>query len=109
MKKEVLKLRNQVSWLNKKVKKYKWKAVKPKVEVSSATTQNRPIEHLFEAEEFFLAVEIQKWKSVANEHKKETKRVQEKATGIITGYIDQLDIARWRPEKQHDKMKDLEE
>ena len=107
LKKEVRKLRKQVYRLNKKLKVYKWKEIKPKIEVSSASTQTGSIEHLFEARELFL--QIQKWKSATNEHKKETKRVQEQVAGIFKWYIDQLDRARQRQERQQTKIKELEE
>ena len=107
LKKEVWKLRKKVSRLKKKIKVYKWKAIKPKIEVSSTATQTSLIKHLFEAREFFLATEIQKWQSAANEHNKEIKRVLEKAVGIITRYIEQLYRAWQRQEKQQGNMEDL--
>lgn len=106
LKMEVLKLRKKVSRLKKKARKYKWKVLKPNVEVSSTTihtddvpttsiaTQTSPVEQLFEAREFFLVAEIQKWKSITNKQRKEIERVQEYAVEVFTEYADQLDRAR---------------
>ena len=52
LKREVQSLKKQVSWLKRKVKVYKWRSIKPKVEVSTAATQTGPIEELFEGRAF---------------------------------------------------------
>ena len=61
LKREVRNFKRQVSWLKNKVKIYKWKAIKPKIEVSSVATHTGPIEELFEGREFVLAAKIHKW------------------------------------------------
>ena len=64
-------MKKQVSLLKRKIKVYKWRSIKPKVEVSTVTTQTGPIEELFEGQEFILATEIQNWQSAVIDHKKE--------------------------------------
>ena len=94
LKREVQDLKKQVSRLKRKVKIYKWRAIKPKSEVSTAPTETGPIKKLFEGREFVLDIEIQKWQYTASNHKKEIARVQEQAVGVVTWYIDQLYKAR---------------
>ena len=61
LKREVQSLKKQVSHLKRKVKIYKWRAIKWKIDVSTMATQTGPIKELFEGREFVLDAEIQKW------------------------------------------------
>jgi len=106
--------------LKKQVKKYKWRAKKPKatmaeaetqvdeVETTSIATQTDPIENLFEGSEFSLTAEVQTWKSTVVRYQNEVKKAQERASTTIFQYVEHIDIMRLRYAKQQLKVERLE-